>query len=235
MTTLAMSSGSVAEEPLDPQHCRVVERVALGRAGQGEHRDLAHAPRPEVVGKVDVEDLRLGRFWHDRLLLTNRFPDCLPRASSRSSQGSCLVPRAQGASMTTVRHPADEACWSPAATRDTQEHREVSRRFCSSLRNTSRWSIRPSHVEHAHRAQPALALAAVPHHLDASGLQRLEHGGVLVDHDLSAERRDGDAELLRSPGSRCCRRSRTAGWAAAAGAPTHSRRTASISRIGPHM
>ena len=85
--------GQPDEEPLDPEHRRVVERVALGRTGQGEDGDLADPRRTECGREVDVEDVRFERFGHGRLLLKNRFPDCLPPAPSWSSQGAAALSR----------------------------------------------------------------------------------------------------------------------------------------------
>ena len=89
--------------------------------------------------------------------------------------------------MTTVRHPADDGL---LVTGGNPGHAGAQGGVALFLLVTEEHVavVDPTvTLEHAHRAQPALALAAVPHHLDASGLQRLEHGGVLVDHDLSAE------------------------------------------------
>src|SRR3954469_19306633 len=56
---------------------------------------------------------------------------------------------------------------------------------------------RALHVEHLDLAQPALAAAAVVHHVRATRLQRLEHRHVAGHRGLQPEPRDADAERLR--------------------------------------
>ena len=58
----------------------------------------------------------------------------------------------------------------------------------------------PAGLEHLHGAQAALALAAVPHDVDAGALQGLEHRLVGVDAHLRVEPGDPHDELLGRPG-----------------------------------
>jgi DNA-binding CsgD family transcriptional regulator len=60
---------------------------------------------------------------------------------SKGNQRCGHFAQAQGRSMLRVRGPGEIGARSPAATRETHAHTDLSCCFSSSLRNTSRWSI----------------------------------------------------------------------------------------------
>ena len=82
--------------------------------------------------------------------------------------------------------------------RETQQHIFSAACCWRSLWKTSRWSMAPSSAEHADLAEPALALAAVEHHVGAGRRQGLEHGACPAPTVVSMPSRGiRDHELLR--------------------------------------
>ena len=107
-------------------------------------------------------------------------------------------------------------------------------RWCS-LRNTSRWSMTPSSSQDLDLAQPAFALAAVEHHVHAGRCRGPPAWSGRADGGLDVQPRNPHDELLGVEPAAVAE-----GLVAQVrqiGSPrsAQARRTASISRIGPHM